>query len=211
VDCARAVAARCRIIAPPAPVAAVAAIGHTPGDPPSHPLEPRARPRMAQRRFAAGRARQGAGHRQNITDWPAVKKKGMERIGGIGRMQPPQRYGVPSRRATRARRSASDPALATSIPLSIMPSISARMISARFIDVPCLDRMSRASRSRSWICRSNSTTDTLDHVSLWTGGRPGPGFPGDRAGGCARDARSRGLRGKVRGLYNELLVAQTQQ
>jgi hypothetical protein len=40
--------------------------------------------------------------------------------------------------------------------------------------LPLVPRMSVDSRSRWRICRSKSTTDTLDHVSWWTGGRPLP-------------------------------------
>ena len=85
-----------------------------------------------------------------------------------------QRNGDPNRRATRARRSPSEPVPVMSIPLSMSPSMSARMISARLSTLPLVPRMSVDSRSRWRICRSKSTTETLDHVSLWTGGRPLP-------------------------------------
>lgn len=76
-----------------------------------------------------------------------------------------QRYGDPSRRATRARKSASEPVLVTSIPLSINPSMRARMISARLTTLPLRPRMSVDKRSRWTICRSNNTTDTFDQDS----------------------------------------------
>src|SRR5439155_24980253 len=104
-----------------------------------------------------------------------------ENRGGInyrnaGQCGAPQRYGVPSRRATRARKSASEPVAVMSSPLSISPSISARMISARFRTLPLRPRMSVARRSRCTICRSKSTTDTFDQDSWWTGGRPREAF-----------------------------------
>jgi hypothetical protein len=46
------------------------------------------------------------------------------------------------------------------------------MSPARFSTFPLFPRMSVASRSRWMTCRSNNTTDTLDHVSRWLGGRP---------------------------------------
>ena len=90
----------------------------------------------------------------------------------------PQRKGDPNRRATRARRSPSELLPVMSIPLSISPSMSARIISARLSTLPLVPRMSVDNRSRWRICRSKSTTETLDHVSWWTGGRPRPAlFP----------------------------------
>jgi hypothetical protein len=76
------------------------------------------------------------------------RKKGMELIRGTGKMQRAQRYGEPRRRATRARRSASVATAVMSIPLSISPSMSARMISARFSTLPLLPRISMARESR---------------------------------------------------------------
>jgi hypothetical protein len=173
-----------RIATPAAPIAGVASKRYQSCQPAPKALDPRSRPRVMNRRLSAVRARQGAWHDSHHSRFfaPAgsrdgIDKKGMELIRELDRMQPPQRYGVPRRRATRARRSASDPAPTTSMPLSIKPSMSARMISARFIALPFLARMSLVSRSRSWIWRSKRTTDTFDQVSLWTGGRPGPAFP----------------------------------
>src|SRR5256885_3370621 len=124
-----------------------------------------------------------------------------------------QRYGVPSRRATRARRSASEPTAVMSMPLSINASISARMISARFRLFPLRARVARRSRWR--ICRSKSTTETFDHVSLWTGGRPGPGFARreDIGRACTGRARFFAMREQPVGRQYTayLLVAQTQQ
>src|SRR6185295_19275567 len=101
-----------------------------------------------------------------------------------------------------------------SMPLSIKPSMRLRMISARLTTLPVLLRISVARRLRWWICRSKSTTDTLDQVSLWTGGRPGPtllcGRVDDRTGtGLARVFAMREPDGAE--LYSELLVAHTQQ
>jgi hypothetical protein len=42
--------------------------------------------------------------------------------------------------------------------------------------LPFASRIESVRRSRWDIWRSKSTTDTFDHVSEWTGGRPGPDF-----------------------------------
>src|SRR6266566_1089125 len=87
----------------------------------------------------------------------------------------------------------------------------ARMISARLKTLPLLPRMSVARRSRWRICRSKSTTDTLDQVSLWTGGRPRLLFfsrlLGPRTGRLAVVA----IRIRSPDYSGELLVAQTEQ
>src|SRR5262249_15419636 len=69
------------------------------------------------------------------------------------------------------------------------------MISARFSAFTCLARAVVEIRSRCTICRSKSTTETFDHPSLWTGGRPGPGL-------LCRDS-SRGRTDLVRFLATE--------
>ncbi len=136
-------------------------------------------------------------------------EKGVELITKIRENARRQRDGGPRRRATDARRSASEPVPVMSIPLSINPSMSARMISARLSTLPFLPRISVARRSRWTICRSKRTTDTLDHVSWCTGGLPRPAFGLPRALGasalCFLNARRR------RNYTVRLLVEQTQQ
>jgi hypothetical protein len=70
------------------------------------------------------------------------------------------------RRARRCRKSLSDVIVVSSKPLSSTPSMSARIIAARVRAWPVFFRMTLTAPSSRTICRSNKTTDTLDHSSL---------------------------------------------